>query len=158
MTIDRGARGARHRGVTRLIERLHAVRRTGEGRWIACCPAHEDRHPSLSIRELRDGRVLVHCFAGCDVHDVVRAVSLTLEDLMPASAPDGETSHRANLREGPLITAADALRVAQFESIVVATLASALARGEPLEDASRDRLWQACARISEAARLAGLEP
>jgi hypothetical protein len=111
MTIDRGARGARNRGVTRLIERLHAVRRTGEGRWIACCPAHEDRHPSLSIRELRDGRILVHCFAGCEVHDVVRAVDLTLEDLMPAAAPDAEIRRRPTLREGPMISAVDALRV-----------------------------------------------
>lgn len=158
MTIDRHARVARNRGVVCLIERLQAVRRTGEGRWIACCPAHEDRHPSLSIRELRDGRVLVHCFAGCDVHNVVNAVDLTLEDLMPAGALDPEPADRRTLRKRPMITAADALRVAQFESIVVATLASALARGEPLEDAARDRLWQACARISEAARLAGLEP
>lgn len=157
MTIDRRARTA-GKGVALLVERLHAVKRTGDGRWTACCPAHEDRHPSLSIRELRDGRVLVHCFAGCDVHDVVRAVGMTLEDLMPAAAPDAENRRRPTLRERPMISAADALRVAQFESIVVATLASALARGEPLEDASRDRLWQACARISEAARLAGIEP
>jgi len=158
VTIDRHARVAGNRGVARLIERLNAVKPTGEGRWIACCPAHDDRHPSLSIRELRDGRVLVHCFAGCAVHDVVRAVDLTLEDLMPAGAVDPERRDRRAFRERPMITAADALRVAQFESIVVATLASALARGEPLEDAARDRLWQACARISEAARLAGLEP
>ena len=158
MTIDRRARAHGGRGVARLIERLHAVRRTGEGRWIACCPAHKDRHPSLSIRELLDGRVLVHCFAGCDVHDVVHAVDLKLEDLMPACAIDSEPHDRLKIRDRPLITAADALRVVQFESIVVATLASALARGEPLEDAARDRLWQACARISEAARLAGLEP
>lgn len=39
--------------------------RTGNG-WTARCPAHEDRNPSLSIREGREGRVLVKCFAGCD--------------------------------------------------------------------------------------------
>jgi hypothetical protein len=33
--------------------------------WSARCPAHDDHNPSLSITEDRDGRVLLHCFAGC---------------------------------------------------------------------------------------------
>jgi len=53
---------------------LDKVKNTGQGRWIACCPAHDDRSPSLSIRALDDGRVLVHCFAGCDVGSVLEAV------------------------------------------------------------------------------------
>ena len=40
---------------------------------IARCPAHDDRHPSLSIAE-RDGKLLLHCFAGCDYHDIVEAL------------------------------------------------------------------------------------
>jgi hypothetical protein len=40
------------------------------GRWhgrygSASCPAHEDRQPSLSLSDGRDGQLLVHCFAGC---------------------------------------------------------------------------------------------
>lgn len=35
------------------------------GGWLACCPAHEDRSPSLSINAGDDGRVLLKCFAGC---------------------------------------------------------------------------------------------
>ena len=35
-------------------------RRTGTN-WMAPCPAHEDRDPSLAIRGTCDGRVLVHC-------------------------------------------------------------------------------------------------
>jgi len=37
---------------------------------MACCPAHRDRNPSLSIRE-DGGRVLVHCHAGCPQHQVI---------------------------------------------------------------------------------------
>ncbi|NQW09429.1 MAG: toprim domain-containing protein [Alphaproteobacteria bacterium] len=40
--------------------------RKAGGGWIARCPAHEDRTPSLSIRESDDGTLLVHCHAGCD--------------------------------------------------------------------------------------------
>ena len=39
--------------------------------WMARCPAHEDRKPSLSISSGRDGKVLVHCHAGCDQRDVI---------------------------------------------------------------------------------------
>ena len=41
------------------------ARRTGPEKWQAHCPAHQDRSPSLSIRAGNDGRVLLHCFAGC---------------------------------------------------------------------------------------------
>jgi len=42
--------------------------------WIARCPAHEDRKPSLSISETSDGKVLLHCFAGCDQKEVIEAL------------------------------------------------------------------------------------
>lgn len=51
---------------------LHA-RRTGTG-WIARCPAHEDGTPSLSLALTRNGRVLVHCHAGCTQADVIAAL------------------------------------------------------------------------------------
>lgn len=73
-----------------LLDRLEAVR-GGNGRWIARCPAHDDRSPSLSVRELPDGRLLVHCHAGCGAADVVAAVGLSLSDLFP----DGPLYHKA---------------------------------------------------------------
>lgn len=67
---------------TKLIARLEGVVCAGPGRWHARCPAHEDRSPSLSIRD--DGeRVLLHCFAGCDPTDVLTAVGLAWRDLYP---------------------------------------------------------------------------
>jgi hypothetical protein len=54
---------------------------TGAGRWKARCPAHDDRSPSLSIREGDDGRVLVHCHAGCATAAILEAAGLCLRDL-----------------------------------------------------------------------------
>ena len=48
-------------------------RRSGHD-WIARCPAHDDRKPSLSVREAKDGRVLIRCHAGCDQETVVAAL------------------------------------------------------------------------------------
>lgn len=64
-----------------LLDRLDGVRATGSGRWIARCPAHQDRSPSLSVRELGDGTILLHDFAGCAAHEVLAAVGLSLADL-----------------------------------------------------------------------------
>ena len=41
------------------------------GTWMVCCPVHDDRTPSLSINSGNDGKVLVHCHAGCDQRDVI---------------------------------------------------------------------------------------
>lgn len=69
--------------VERLLGRLEKVRPNGRDRWMACCPAHQDGSPSLSISEAEDGRALIHCFAGCEAGDVVAAVGLALRDLFP---------------------------------------------------------------------------
>jgi hypothetical protein len=64
-----------------LAEKLHG-RRSGRG-WIAKCPAHPDRAPSLSIRQGDAGRVLVHCFAGCTTASVLAALGLRWDDILP---------------------------------------------------------------------------
>jgi hypothetical protein len=67
-----------------LLDRLDGVRGVGTGRWIARCPAHDDRDPSLSVRELDDGRVLIKCHAGCKAEAVMAAKDLSMSDLFPA--------------------------------------------------------------------------
>ena len=64
-----------------LAARLHGKRTAGG--WIARCPAHDDKNPSLSIGAADDGRVLLKCFAGCDFAAIVGALGLTAADLAP---------------------------------------------------------------------------
>ena len=56
-----------------VLQRLEAVRPCAGG-WVARCPAHSDRNPSLSIRK-GDGKVLVKCFAGCSFEAISDALS-----------------------------------------------------------------------------------
>jgi hypothetical protein len=42
--------------------------------WMARCPAHDDYDPSLSLADTADGKVLLHCHAGCDQHRVGLAI------------------------------------------------------------------------------------
>ncbi|OQK17245.1 hypothetical protein AU255_04965 [Methyloprofundus sedimenti] len=69
--------------INALLSGLEKVRPNGQGKWMACCPAHEDRSPSLGIKITDDDRILIHCFAGCEVGAIVSAIGLTLADLMP---------------------------------------------------------------------------
>jgi putative DNA primase/helicase len=48
-------------------------RKAGSG-WVARCPPHDDRTPSLSLADGHDGRLLVKCWAGCSAHDVLSAL------------------------------------------------------------------------------------
>lgn len=68
-------------GVDSLLSKLDKVKPRGRNNWQACCPAHADKGPSLSVRELDDGRVLVHCFAGCSIHEILQAVGMEMGDL-----------------------------------------------------------------------------
>jgi|GEM_PF-995126 len=62
-----------------FIAQLVGVRRTSRG-WLAKCPAHQDKNPSLSVRE-GDRGTLVKCWTGCSAKEIVAAMGLTLKDL-----------------------------------------------------------------------------
>jgi putative DNA primase/helicase len=68
----------------RFLDQLQGVRREGNG-WKALCPAHRDKNPSLSIHKT-DGRILIHCFAGCTVEAICGAVGIGIHDLGLSSA------------------------------------------------------------------------
>ena len=55
------------------IAKVPGGRRAGAS-WMARCPAHNDREPSLSIRQAEDGTVLVRCHAGCEQARVIAAL------------------------------------------------------------------------------------
>ena len=62
-----------------LLEKLEGVRSTGPSKWIARCPSHADKSPSLAIRECDDGTTLIHCFAECAPLEILQAVGLGKE-------------------------------------------------------------------------------
>ena len=133
-----------------LLSHLDGVRRTGANCWLAKCPAHEDRKASLAIRELDDGRILLHDFAGCGPENVLSAVGLTFEALFPERALGDHLP-----KERRPFPAADVLRAIRFEALVVVCTAAMLARGEAITEADRERLNTASARIGAALEASG---
>lgn len=136
----------------RLLERLDAVRANGDGRWMARCPAHEDRSPSLSVRETRDGTVLIHCFAGCSAADVVTAVGLEFRDLFPPS--DSLAEHRSRPRRVPPMSAASLLSVLSRRLSGLEIALADLESGQVLSARDRATVRESIADIRHMARQA----
>jgi putative DNA primase/helicase len=57
----------------RIAHALRGGRKSGAN-WVACCPAHRDRNPSLALRDSVEGHILVHCHAGCTQAEVISAL------------------------------------------------------------------------------------
>ncbi|BCX88502.1 putative DNA primase/helicase [Methylomarinovum tepidoasis] len=142
-----------HRPIDLILPRLEKARRSKNG-WIARCPAHLDKTPSLGVRELDDGRVLIHCFSGCDAADVVAAVGLTLADLFPPRPPGPERQFAPS--SNPAFSPFDVLRLIQHEIHIVLAAACTALNGE-LTREDIERLQTAINRITDAIRLAGVK-
>lgn len=139
-------------GIDVLLSRLENVKDKGAGRWSARCPAHDDKSPSLVIRELADGRILLHCFTGCSVDSVVAAIGLELSDLFPE---DSRAIGHANPEHRPF-PAADVLRALSLEATVVSCAARTMLDGKALNDDDQKRLMLALRRIERAVSLSGV--
>jgi hypothetical protein len=129
-----------------LISRLQKVRQTGRDSWVACCPAHEDKNPSMTIRDV-DGKVLLHCFAGCEPLAILGAVGLQFSDLFADPLPHAKPMRRP-------FPAADVLEALTTEATIVLVLARQMQRGEKLSKPDIERLSVAIGRIEEGRRLA----
>jgi len=81
-----------------ILSRLDRVKRVSGG-YMARCPVHDDKNPSLSITEGDDGRVLLKCFAGCSTEEIVKALGLTMSDLFPpGSKPQKQRAAYVNTK------------------------------------------------------------
>lgn len=105
----------------RVLEALRAmgqvVRQSGTNAWMCECPAHDDRHPSLSVSRGANGKTLIKCFSGCTVDQILVRIGLCKKDLFPKGqvrsarrkevatylyyAEDGATARHATIRYEP---------------------------------------------------------
>ncbi|MDA9097071.1 DNA primase [Methylophilaceae bacterium] len=126
-----------------LLSHFSKVSKTTKSNSYNClCPAHEDRLASLSIKFADDGRILMHCFAGCDITSILGAVGLDLDDIVP---------ERKDLLKplGKIYNPFAVLKSLQDEVLLVAVVAAELAQGKPLEEGDRKRLLESVRLIRE---------
>jgi hypothetical protein len=133
--------------IENILNRLEKVKGRN-GAYTACCPAHTDKSPSLAIRELEDGRILLKCFADCSVQDIMGSIGMEIGDLFPDTNKDLPPVKRKYY-------ATDLLRVIEFEAWVVSVAAYTMSTGKKLSDTDRDRMKVATSRIMEAVKYVG---
>lgn len=136
-----------------VLDRLEMVKPYGRG-YRARCPACGGRSQKLSISEADQGRVLLHCFAGCEAVSVVQAMGLTLADLFPErlehQSPQARREAQRRLREASW---GAALEVLAMESTIVLIAARRIAQGEPLSREDHRRLLDGVRRVDDANRV-----
>jgi hypothetical protein len=133
-----------------LLNRLSKVKQTGAGKWVACCPAHEDRSPSLSIRQA-DDRILIYCFAGCGADDVVGSVGMSLSDLMPESVG---YNHQPTPTVLTASTKAELFDVMVGETAIFMVATRQIAMGVPFSEVDTKRIRLAEIRLDKVIALA----
>jgi len=128
-----------------FLDRLETVRKSRTG-FIARCPAHEDRSPSLSIGEGDDGKILIHCFAGCSAPDICAAIGFDLVDLFP-DKPMQSNGHRHRIDYKALVFHL------RHEAYVLSAAAHSVQQGIPLTEDDKntlDRVIQSFRLLSES--------
>jgi hypothetical protein len=123
-----------------ILSRLERVKNSGNNKWIACCPAHDDRNPSLCIKD-DGGMFLLHCFAGCKTDDVLAAIGLTFIDLFPETlSPDVALEYKSK----KLST------IISDEKMILLVARGSLDNGFDLSAADMERIALANQRIAAA--------
>ena len=131
--------------IEKLLSRLSKVKRTGPDRYIACCPAHDDRTPSMGISQ-KDGNIIFHCFAGCEPADILESVGLTFADLYPERPNHKKMSFNAY----------DVLKCVSKEVFIIELAAHMMINDGSISLENLGRLQIAHDRINDAIKMAGL--
>ncbi len=125
-----------------FLNKLHKVRPQGKSRWIACCPCHDDKTPSLAISD-DNGTVLMHCF-GCGANAVAVAEILGVD--LSELFPDGVTYDKQQRKYFPADQILQSLKV---ESAVLYMISQRMLGGEMTPELKEEirksmyRLWAA---------------
>jgi len=66
--------------VENVLAALGEYRETGQNKYSACCPAHDDSTPSLSIELGDNGKPILYCHAGCEFADIKKALGFSTRE------------------------------------------------------------------------------
>ena len=129
--------------IDNLLSRLEKVKQTSPEQYVALCPAHDDKSPSLSLRFLPDGRILMNCFAECSINEVLSAMGLEMKNLFPENTESTRPISRK-------ISPTTALEIIYFEGLVIQATARMIVNKETLFEKDYQRVNTAFMRIKSA--------
>ncbi|MBK7492119.1 MAG: hypothetical protein IPI17_09130 [Nitrosomonas sp.] len=139
---------ATHDPLIEVTSRLKGVIKRHNGGLLAFCPSHDDRKGrSLAVTLGRQGQVLMHCFAGCSIHEITGAIDLSPSDLFNRSDSKYELQTRAYFNDWQIISAL------RHDALIVLIAARTMLTGKALPEADVATLSGAVIHIHEAANF-----
>jgi hypothetical protein len=124
------------------LNHFDGVRETGNGQYSCRCPAHEDKSASLGIKEGDENRILLNCFAGCDVKSILESVGLDWKDILPDNKLYQAEKHKFN----PFAV----LKMLRDEVLIIGLASADIRNNKPLNDKDHMRLLEAVANVRDA--------
>ena len=137
--------------IDQFLSKLEKVKRRGGGKYMASCPCHKDRSPSLSIKD-DNGTILMRCFSQeCTPHDICAAIGFDMRDLFPPSdysnfSPD---DYKPESKKRSYFSADQMLAALQDETLVAFLIADEMTK-TTIDAATKARLVLAVSRIQAA--------
>jgi len=135
----------------KFLRGLHKVREAGNSSWLACCPVHDDKRPSLSIKETLNASgepcLLIHCFS-CHATgvDVAEALGFTAADLFPEKLKYDPTKKQRR----QFFPAADVLRCLHRDVLTIEIILRHIDPNKPLSEVGLQEYTEARQRIEVA--------
>lgn len=131
--------------LTEIISRLSKVKRTGNGKYIACCPAHNDNNPSLVLTQKPDGVVLMFCHS-CGARGVAICEALNIDPstLFP---PSDNPRYQKAARSG--FSAWQLLHALRTDLIRLLIIANDLKKIGALSDDDRQFIAEVVLRLND---------
>ena len=129
-----------------ILSRLSKVRRLGDGKYVACCPVHGDKNPSLAVTQKPDGATLIHCF-GCGANGIAVCNALGVDPSVlfpPSDNPKYEKQSRSGFNAWQL------LHGLKDDLIRLVIVANELKKLDALSDEDRSFVANLAIRISDA--------
>ena len=124
------------------MNHFDGVRETGNGQYSCRCPAHEDKSASLGIKEGDENRILLNCFAGCDVKSILESVGLDWKDILPDNKLYQAEKHKFN----PFAV----LKMIRDEVLIIGLASADIRKGKALNDEDHMRLMKAVGNVRDA--------
>ena len=124
------------------MNHFDGVRETGNVQYSCRCPAHEDKSASLGIKEGDENRILLNCFAGCDVKSILESVGLDWKDILPDNKLYQAEKHSFN----PFAV----LNMIRDEVLIIGLASADIRNNKPLNDKDHDRLLKAVSNVRDA--------
>jgi len=133
--------------IENLLSRLDKVRNRGGGKWMASCPCHTDKTPSLAIKYDNE-TILLHCFSsGCSPQEICSSIGIEITELFP---PSDKFDANQPTQKRQSYDSAQVLEGLAYEAIVMHIIGNDMLKNGSIEPDERDRLAQASCRINAA--------